>query len=404
MISFQHIVNTLLEAEERQGGISGGKYFGAPKGFGKSSAIQGVGLYNRDQDSRYEFDPEKAATQFGSKIEGEAEGEYSQQTQQQAQREMMQMQAAYYKKLSGVFSVVNKDPETKSHAESIIEPYMSRFNRAQALRQQISRNINKSETTKDGDLSHLGTSIEESARLVEQLERMEDIIYHKFVSYVVDVVAPYLANDEAKRVQTSGDDSTQPRPLEYFQKTITELFEKWKTKKDEAYQEQKSKSISNVQNGRYFGFSTAVSSLASWLNNTAARLGYEQQRAAENIVKYNSSKSVTGKILHIPEGQKVKRLLDVVDEARHMFATAADSTSKFVKAGAVSSVDKLKTTEKFIDLHNEANQIVSDLSGLLGSGQFELFKLVTAFFDDEEGAEANLRRFILRDVVEAFNA
>ena len=36
--------------------------------------------------------------------------------------------------------------------------------------------------------------------------------------------------------------------------------------------------------------------------------------------------------------------------------------------------------------------------------QFELFKLVNSFFNDEEGAEGALKRFVLNDVVASFNS
>ena len=87
-----------------------------------------------------------------------------------------------------------------------------------------------------------------------------------------------------------------------------------------------------------------------------------------------------------------------------MFRASSEQTSKFSKAGDESMIDKLKETEEYQDKHEEALQIVSDLGVILGSGQFELFKLVQSFFDDEELSEGALKKFILDDIVKSFNS
>lgn len=380
MINFQQLVNVLLEM--------------GPKGFSKKSAIADVGLVNTDPRNNWQFNRGNV-----SKEERAANAEAS------------KAMKAFYNKMSGVFSIINSKPDTKQHAENIIKDYMNLYHSLQRDRKVIIKNINYSTENPFHRklVADREQAIERSIETMEQLEEMEGDVYSDFVNFACEIAVPVLHENEIKRVQAinaqaSDEEQQTPRSTDYFDSEIRKIFNLWKDKKDRAYQENRSRAITSIRNNGYYGLSTAVTSLTTWLNNTAARLGDEERRKANNIVKYNSSRDVIGTITNIPEGQKVKRLLDIVDEVSHMFRASSEQTSKFSKAGGESMIDKLKETEEYQDKHEEALQIVSDLGVILGSGQFELFKLVQSFFDDEELSEGALKKFILDDIVKSFNS
>ncbi len=385
MINFQHLTEIILEASMGQG----------PKGWSKKSVLADVGLVNRDPRNSWEFNkanmsPEAAESDIEAK----------------------KVLSGYYKQLSAIFSIINSKPENKQHAEEIIKDYMIKYNAVQRDRREIMRDVNvklRADFQKSSAAQNLATNTERNELLIQELEDMEDDVYSEFVNYACELVSPILFQNEVIRVGKENataekEDLKEPRPQEYFEQQIRKVFNLWKDRKDRAYQENKTRAITSIRTGGYYGISTAVSSLASWLNNTAARLGDEERRKANNIVNYSSSRDILGMLQHIPEGDKVKRLLDIVDEVAHLFRTASDRSSKFTKADSKSLVDKLKNNEEYNTKHDEAMQIVSDLGAILGSGQFELFKLVQSFFEDEEMSEGKLKNFILNDVVKSFNS
>ena len=228
MIKFKSIVEQLLESSEdkshgqRQGGLTGKSF--EPRGHSKSSAIQGVGLYNRERESRYEYDPTN--NPLGTEQPtGNKEGEVFRQTQTQAQAEMRQMEKKRFRQLSSIFGIINKDPELKSQAEEIIHEYMDNFRAAQAFKQRIGRNINSnyqavlfkgpepgtgSDHIDAPDLrpgesdmrrieldkpSKHAKDVAMSEKYVEWIEAHDHIVYETFVDFAVEVVSPVLNRD-----------------------------------------------------------------------------------------------------------------------------------------------------------------------------------------------------------------
>lgn len=450
MINFPFLVKHILESEDKQhgqrtGGLTGKSF--DPRGFGKTSAIRGIGLHNREREDRYEFDPSRAETTLGAAIPDSNNPTKSVQlTQQQSQAEVRQLERDAYRRMSMIFGIINSKPESKQHAEQIIAKYMEKLRAAQALKQRIGRNINaplKAQSFRPGPSDKIGApdlpkgesdaivkttdkdskhavDIAESEQLVSWLEKNDHIVYEEFVDFAVDVVAPELKDLKIAALKKASSTSTSGTPVadtpeinedeiaEKMQENVRTVLEKWYDARLRSYENSKESYVRGGK-GMYYGINTPVSSLASWLNSATARLGRDQERAAQNVVTYNSSSRVIGAIAHIPEGQKIKRLLDIVDEVRHGLSQDADKTSRFYSPGRDEELDKrvaknsFKNSEAFNDLKHEANEIVSDLDVLLGSGQFELFKLVNSFFNDEEGSEGALKRFILDDVVKSFN-
>lgn len=448
MIDFPILVKYILESEEnkqhgqRVGGLTGKSF--EPRGFGKTSAIRGIGLHNREREDRYEFDPSRAAATFGAKTPSTSDPtQYTQLTQQQAQAEVRQLEKKAYLRLAMIFGAINGSPTLKQQAEQILVKYMEKLRSAQALKQRIGRNINdplkanifrpgpsdtigspdlrsgesdSSVITTDKDSKH-AIDIAESETLVGWLERNDHIVYEEFVDFAVEAVAPILKDKKVEKLKQNAEaansadtpeineDEIQAKMEEHIRGDLERLYDA----RLRAYEKSKE---SYVRGGRgmYYGINTPVSTLASWLNSATARLGRDMERKAHNMVTYHSSKNVIGKITHIPEGQKIKRLLDIVDEVQHGLSQDAEKTSRFHIPGRDKEQDErlakgsFRSSEEFNELKQEANEIVSDLDVLLGSGQFELFKLVNSFFNDEEGAEGALKRFILNDVVASFNS
>lgn len=424
MINFSTIVSTILEAEDnplgaRQGGLTGKSF--SPKGFGASSAIRGIGLYNRERENRWEHNSDEVS-----------------RSQQQASAEIQQKQKEFYKKMSLIFSVINSDAALKSKTEDVIKDYMLYFNQVQSLRRRISRNINMGDTRKSiipgqsdvignpdapagssdvrvidkGKPSQLAIDSQQSENLTEWLEDNEHAVYEHFIETVVDEVAETLYNRKLEalraRQEKSDEEIVDNKDVNYFKESIYTLLEKWYTIKMRSYQESKERYVHGGRNF-YYGISTPVSSLASWLNSGAVQIGRERERAMRDVVTYNNSQRVVGAIEHIPEGKKIKRLLDIIDEAKHGFSLDAENTSRFhtpdvdLEADQKSSEKSFKQSVKFKDLKDEAYNILSDLDVILGAGQFELFKLLGSFFNEEPGAEGALVKFILNDVVASFN-
>lgn len=448
MINFPTLVNYILESEEdkqhgqRTGGLTGKSF--EPKGFGKTSAIRGIGLYNREREDRYEFDPSQSAATLGAAVPSINDPKKQVQlTQDQAQAETRQLEKKAYLRLAMIFGVINGNPELKQQSEQIISKYMEKLRAAQALKQRIGRHINDplkamafrpgpsdqigapdlrpgesdgSVKTTDKDSKH-AVDIAESETLVNWLERNDHIIYEEFVDFAVEAVAPVLKDRKVEKMKQAAidaknadsseidEESIQDKMAEHVRGDLERLYDT----RLRAYEKSKE---SYVRGGRgmYYGINTPVSTLASWLNSATARVGAEQERAMRNVVTYHSSKNVLGKITHIPEGQKIKRLLDIVDEVQHGLSQDAENTSRFHTPGRDKEHDErlakksFRSSTEFNELKQEANEIVSDLDVLLGSGQFELFKLVNSFFNDEEGAEGALKRFVLNDVVASFNS
>ena len=223
MINFPTLVNYILESEEdkqhgqRTGGLTGKSF--EPKGFGKTSAIRGIGLYNREREDRYEFDPSQSAATLGAAVPSINDPKKQVQlTQDQAQAETRQLEKKAYLRLAMIFGVINGSPELKQQSEQIISKYMEKLRAAQALKQRIGRHINDplkamafrpgpsdqigapdlrpgesdgSVKTTDKDSKH-AVDIAESETLVNWLERNDHIIYEEFVDFAVEAVAPVL--------------------------------------------------------------------------------------------------------------------------------------------------------------------------------------------------------------------
>lgn len=427
MIKFQDLVNTLLEAEGEhwvkpsQAGLTG-KHF-EPMGHSSSSVISKIGFENGERRQTWDHD--------SSQMSDEQKKEYA---------AAFKAQQKFFNAMGAIFRVINQKPETKQHAESIISEYMDLYNRIMAMRTQISRLSNQGDNKeiwippnadveesegrifrpRDKKGNPLPSNFVVLSRqcevLMDRLQRMDAPVWDAFVDYAVEIVAPAMHVDEVARIKAlkarnTDDEIPEPRSEEYFDGSIRNILNRWKQLKEQNLEKSREKMLLTKA---YYGFTTPVSSIANWLNNTASRLSAEQQRAADNVVQYNSSRDVVGKISQIPEGAKVKRLLDIMDEVRHGLSRDTDKTSRYSKpktyvdkdGKTVEVKDKslFKNSEEFDTLRDEANHIVSDLAVLLGSGQFTLFQLLNAFFNDEVGAEGALKKFLIQDVVNLFNS
>jgi len=429
MIKFQHLVNILLEAEDSnkhwvkpsEAGLTG-KHF-EPMGHSSSSVISKIGFENGERRQTWDHD--------SSQMTDEQKKEYA---------AAFKAQQKFFNAMGVIFRTINQKPETKQHVESIISNYMDLYNRIMGMRTQISRLSNQ------GDEKEIwippNADVEESEGrifrprdkkgkplpsnfvvlsrqcevLMDRLHRMDAPVWDAIVDYAVEVVAPVMHVDEVARLKAlkarnPDEEIPEPRSVEYFDSSIRNILNKWKQLKEQNLEKSREKMLLTKA---YYGFTTPVSSIANWLNNTASRLSADQQRAADNVVQYNSSRSVVGKITNIPEGTKVKRLLDIVDEVAHGFIRDTGKTSRYSKPKTVVDKDGktvevkdkslFKNSEEFDTLRDEANHIVSDLAVLLGSGQFTLFQLLNSFFSDDEGSEAALKRFLIQDVVNLFNS
>lgn len=433
MIQFQSLIQTILkeakEDFERQGNLTGKSF--TPKGYSGTSAIRGIGLYNREKQNRWEY--------------GNAPKE-----QTQSNSETIRAQKDLYKKINTIFGLIIKDSNQKQHVEDIISDYMTVYQQAQAARKALARNANyfneerykveKGQKDEDGVIVKVSEKdiaaasnypIENGGwrgyvadmpkgipkptefdidryrceQSIEELRSMEDSVYDAVVDYAVEVTTQPILLDLNRQIEEFNKTAEEPVELKTqddVEQRIRMYLENWKEKKNRDYETALQKNITDVAKGGYFGFTTPVSSVATWLQNATVVLGQEQAKAAENIVKFNSSKSVVGELSSIPEGAKVKRLLDIVDEVTHKFSQDAESTSRF--ATEKDKEKSFRNSKDFSTLREEAYGIVSDLGGILGSAQFELFKLVTSFFNDEEGSEGALKRFVINDVVNTFNS
>jgi len=455
MINFKSIIRQLLESTEdntrgqRAGGLTGTSF--DPRGHSKSSAIQGVGFYNRERENRYEYDPTN--NPVGAEV---AAGDSTYKlTQSQAQAATFQLEKKRYRQLSAIFGAISQNPETKAQAESIIHEYMDNFRAAQALKQRIGRNINsnlktvlfkepepgtgsdnihapdlrpgESETRRieiDKPSKH-AKDIMGSERLMEWIESHDHIVFEEFVDFAVDVATPIILQTKieamkddhnkararaAANKQEFDDEFSVDESAEFtkVQEAVRRVLEQLYQTRHRTYQQSKEQ---YVRGGRGISYNlfTPVSAIAGWLNSSTHYLGRQQEKARQAIVTYNNANKVMGAISRIPEGKKVQRLLDIVDEVTHGLRKDTEATGRFYRPGVDKKEDErlakvlFKNSEEFNDLKREADDIVSDLDVILGSGQFELYKLVHSFFNDEEGAEGALVRFILNDVVESFN-
>ena len=273
----------------------------------------------------------------------------------------------------------------------------------------------KSDHAKDLDFSE---------KIMSWLETNDHKVYEEFVDFACEATAPTLVEmklqsikDKIAAYRLKGEavpeelsvETDHTELMEKASAKVREILEHWYHLKSEAYERGKEQYVRGGR-GMLYGVNTPVSSLIQWLNSATATIGRDQERAERDVITHNSSAKVIGNIALLPEGGKIKQLLDIVDTARHGFAKAAEGTSRFYQPGRDKDEDEkvqkssFKATQEYHKLETDAYQIVSDLSNILGSKQFPLFQLLSSFFNEEPGAEGALVNFILNDVVKSFNS